>query len=79
MDDHKRVFTVGHAKEVLFVLDDEGDILGYITVLPSGEGFSVSIYGEPQPPPAVTLAMNTSSECLAALTGFLEAWRICNE
>lgn len=79
MDDHKRVCTVGDAKEVLFVWDDEGEILGYITVHPSGEDFSISIYDEPKPKPAVTLTTNTRNECLAALTGFLEARRIDNE
>lgn len=79
MDDHKRVCTVGDAKEVLFVSGDEGEILAHITAHPSGGGFSISIYDEPQPKPAVTLATNTRNECLAALTGFLEARRIDNE
>lgn len=74
MDDPRRaVRTVGDAKEVSFVWNEEGEILAHITAHPSGGGFSISIYDEPQPPPAVTLAMNTRNECLAALTGFLEA------
>ena len=69
--------TVGDPKEVSFVWNELGDAVAHI--VPHGDGFMVSIYDEPKPPPAVTLAMSTRNECLAALTGFLEARKLYNE
>lgn len=79
MDEAKRTaHTVGDSNEVSFIWNDAGEVVAHIS--PHGDcGFKVSIYDEPQPPPAVTLAVNTRNECLAALTGFLEARRIDNE
>lgn len=73
------VHTVKDSADISFIVNEEGDAVAHITAHPSGEGFLISIYDEPQPPPAVTLGMDTRNECLAALTGFLEARRIDNE
>lgn len=79
MDEAKRTaHTVGDSNEVSFIWNDVGEIVAHIIIHHGGEDFSISIYDDPQPPPAVTLAMDTRNECLAALTGFLEARRIEN-